>query len=117
MLKNRSLTVQFAFVFLLALALVGAAFYLILDRIYVNQLKSQAETVADNVDAFGSWVAQYGRGWVKDNDKSYLGHLGLLQNDDPSATTPKLTAVNFYSKNPALAQREFSEVVEHSASP
>ncbi len=36
-----------------ALALVGAAFYLILDRIYLNELKSQAETVADNVDAFG----------------------------------------------------------------
>ena len=30
---------------------------------------------------------------------------------------PKLTTVNFYSKNPALAQREYSEVVEHSASP
>ena len=117
MFRKMSLTTQFALVFLVALALVGAASYLILDRIYINQLKSQAETVADNVDAFGSWVAQYGRVWVKDNDKSYLGHLGLLQNDDPSATTPKLTAVNFYSKNPALAQREFSEVVEHSASP
>jgi hypothetical protein len=112
-----SLTTQFALVFLVALALVGAASYLILDRIYINQLKSQAETVADNVDAFGSWVAQYGRVWVRDNDKSYLGHLGLLQDQDPTGTTPKLTAVNFYSKNPALAQREFSEVVEHSASP
>jgi hypothetical protein len=117
MFRKMSLTTQFALVFLVALALVGAASYLILDRIYINQLKSQAETVADNVDAFGSWVAQYGRVWVKDNDKSYLGHLGLLQNEDPSATTPKLTAVNFYSKNPALAQREFSEVVEHSSSP
>jgi len=117
MLRKMSLTTQFALVFLVALALVGAASYLILDRIYINQLKSQAETVADNVDAFGSWVAQYGRVWVRDNDKSYLGHLGLLQNEDPAAATPKLTAVNFYSKNPALAQREFSEVVEHSASP
>jgi len=117
MLRKMSLTTQFALVFLVALALVGAASYLILDRIYINQLKSQAETVADNVDAFGSWVAQYGRVWVRDNDKSYLGHLGLLQNEDPSATTPRMTAVNFYSKNPALAQREFSEVVEHSASP
>ena len=117
MFRKMSLTTQFALVFLVALALVGAASYLILDRIYINQLKSQAETVADNVDAFGSWVAQYGRVWVRDNDKSYLGHLGLLQNEDPSAATPRMTAVNFYSKNPALAQREFSEVVEHSASP
>ena len=117
MFRKMSLNTQFALVFLVALALIGAASYLILDRIYINQLKSQAETVADNVDAFGNWVAQYGRVWVRDNDKSYLGHLGLLQNEDPAATTPNLTAVNFYSKNPALAQREFSEVVEHSASP
>ena len=117
MFRKMSLTTQFALVFLVALALIGAASYLILDRIYINQLKSQAETVADNVDAFGNWVAQYGRVWVRENDKSYLGHLGLLQSDDATGTTPKLTAVNFYSKNPALAQREFSEVVEHSASP
>ena len=75
MLNHRSLTVQFAAVFLLALSLVGAAFYLILDRIYVNQLKSQAETVADNVDAFGSWVAQYGRVWVRDDDRSSAARL------------------------------------------
>jgi HAMP domain-containing protein len=122
MLNNRSLTVQFAFVFLVALGLVGAAFYLILDRIYVNELKSQAETVADNVDAFGSWVAQYGRVWVKDDNKSYLGHASLLQPEEgtPDGTVPapgtKLTPVDFYSKNPALAQREFSEAVERSPS-
>lgn len=116
MLRRLSLTTQFAFVFMLALALVGAACWLILDRIYLNQLKSQAETVADNVDAFGNWVAQYGRVWVRDNDKSYLGHAELLQNDE-SAGAPRLLPVNFYSKNPALAQREYSEVVEQSASP
>ena len=117
MLKTTSITTQFALVFLFALGLVAAASYLILDRIYMNQLKNQAETVADNVDAFGNWVAQYGRVWVKDNDQSYLGHAALFASDDPDAVPPRLTAVNFYSKNPALAQREFSEVVEHSASP
>jgi HAMP domain-containing protein len=117
MLRKLSLTTQFALVFLIALALVGAASWLILDRIYLNQLKSQAETVADNVDAFGNWVAQYGRVWVKDNDKSYLGHMPVFQNEDTTGSAPKLTPVNFYSKNPALAQREFSEVVEKSQSP
>jgi hypothetical protein len=112
-----SITTQFALVFLVALGLIGGASWLILDRIYLTQLKSQAETVADNVDAFGSWVAQYGRVWVRDDDRSYLGHLGLLQAEDMAATPPKVTEVNFYSKNPALAQREYSEVVERSASP
>jgi hypothetical protein len=117
MFRKRSITTQFALVFLVALGLVGGASWLILDRIYINQLKSQAETVADNVDAFGSWVAQYGRVWVRDDDRSYLGHLGLIQPDDMAAMPPKVTEVNFYSKNPALAQREYSEVVERSASP
>jgi HAMP domain-containing protein len=117
MLRRLSLTAQFALVFLIALGLVGAASWLILERVYINQLKSQAETVADNVDAFGLWVAQYGRVWVKDNDKSYLGHMPVLQNEDTTGSAPKLTPVSFYSKNPALAQREFSEVVEQSQSP
>src|SRR2546427_8495841 len=118
-LGKLSISMRFALVFLVALGLVGSAFYLILDRIYVNQLKSQAETVADNVDAFGTWVAQYGRVWVKEDARSYLGHMPLLQADDvaaePSATMMK--PVNFYSKNPALAQREFSEVVARSGTP
>jgi Protein of unknown function (DUF3365) len=117
MLKRTSLTTQFALVFLVALALMGTASYLILDRIYLGQLQSQAETVADNVDAFGNWVAQYGRVWVKDNDQSFLGHSMLYATDNPDEVPPRLTTVNFYSKNPALAQREYSEVVEHSASP
>lgn len=124
MLKNRSITTQFTIIFVLSLAILGTAVYFILNQVYYNQLKSQAETVADNVDAFGSWVAQYGRVWVKDNDKSYLGQMTLIHapvdpgvgegNVAPDAAQP--TAVNFYSKNPALAQREFSEAVEKSAS-
>jgi hypothetical protein len=122
-LANRSLATQFAVVFILSLTVLGGAFYFILDRVYYNQLKSQAETVADNVDAFGNWVAQYGRVWVKDHDQSYLGHLPLLQQaaaqvvaGAPTAA-PELTPVNFYSINPAPAHREFSEAVEKSASP
>jgi HAMP domain-containing protein len=111
-----SIATRFAFVFLFAVGLIAAASYLILDRVYVNQLKSQAETVADNVDAFGTWVAQYGRVWVKDDARSYLGHLPLYQLSETTGR-PALSAVNFYSKNPALAQREFSEVVAHSGSP
>ena len=94
------------------------SFYLILDSVYRTELKSQAETVADNVDAFGSWVSQYGRVWVKDNDKSFLGQVTLASLPaDASAATAAPDLWHFYSKNPALAQREFSEVVEKSSSP
>src|SRR5256885_14978152 len=117
-LGKLSISMRFALVFLVALGLVGSAFYLILDRIYVNQLKSQAETVADNVDAFGSWVSQYGRVWVRDNDKSFLGQVTLVSAPDGAGKSAPAPADvwHFYSKNPALAQREFSEVVEKSSS-
>src|SRR5258708_3114031 len=117
MFSRRSITTQFTLVFLIALALIGGASWLILDRIYLSQLKSQAETVADNVDAFGSWVAQYGRVWVRDDDRSYLGHLGLFQADDMAATPPKVTEVNFYSKNPALTQPQISAGRANAPSP
>jgi hypothetical protein len=119
LLRRMSIATRFALVFLAAFTLVGAAFYMILDHIYLNQLKSQAETVADNVDAFGTWVAQYGRVWVKEDARSYLGHLPLLQPEDATkpVTAATVKPVNFYSKNPALAQREFSEVVARSGSP
>ena len=115
MLLSRSITTQFAIVFVLALLLVIGSFYLVLDSVYRNELKSQAETVADNVDAFGSWVSQYGRVWVRDDNKSYLGQVTLVT--APDATGTPADVWHFYSKNPALAQREFSEVVEKSASP
>jgi methyl-accepting chemotaxis protein len=121
MLFSRSITTQFTIVFVLALLLVLGSFYLVLDSVYRNELKSQAETVADNVDAFGSWVSQYGRVWVKDDNKSYLGQVTLasLPADGAAAVAAQVTPDlwHFYSKNPALAQREFSEVVEKSASP
>jgi hypothetical protein len=45
-LAAMSISTRFAVVFLVAMALVGAAHYLILDRIYLDQLKSRAEIIA-----------------------------------------------------------------------
>ena len=115
MLFNRSITTQFTIVFVVALLLVVGSFYLVLDSVYRNELKSQAETVADNVDAFGSWVSQYGRVWVRDDNKSYLGQVTLVSAPDAAGDPAAGDVWHFYSKNPALAQREFSEVVEKSA--
>ncbi len=119
MLFSRSITTQFTIVFVIALLLVVGSFYLVLDSVYRTELKSQAETVADNVDAFGSWVSQYGRVWVKDDNKSFLGQVTLasLPADPAGAAQAAPDLWHFYSKNPALAQREFSEVVEKSSSP
>jgi hypothetical protein len=113
MLLNRSITTQFTVVFIVALLLVVGSFYLVLESVYHSQLKAQAETVADNVDAFGSWVSQYGRVWVRDNDKSYLGQVTLASLPADAASTTSVDGAappQHLPKNPALAQREFSVV-------
>jgi hypothetical protein len=46
MLGRLSISTRFAFVFLVAIGMVAAAFYMILDRIYLNQLKRPARLSA-----------------------------------------------------------------------
>lgn len=111
MFKNTSLIVRFSLLFVLALVLIGSAYYLLLRQVYYSELQRQAHSIADNVDAFGKWVAQYGRVWVKDKAETrFLSQVSF--HDAPKDGEAK--EVSFYSKNPALAQREFSEVVAKS---
>lgn len=116
MLKNSSVTFKFTLIFIVSILLVGIAYMYLLRNIYEAQLQSQARTVADHVEAFGAWVSKHGRLWAKDDPSSFLGELEVVEASslkDPSSS-PR-TAV-FYSKNPALAQREFSEAVADSES-
>jgi HAMP domain-containing protein len=112
MLKNTSLIFRFSVLFVVALLAIGGAYYLVLSHVYYSELQRQARGMADNVDAFGKWVSQYGRVWVKDKSETkYLSQVsfGTLAGNDPNQKP-----VSFFSKNPALAQREFSEVVAKS---
>jgi HAMP domain-containing protein len=102
-LRNFSLILRFSLLFTFALVLIGGAYYLLLKEVYYTELQRQARSSADNLDAFGKWVSQYGRVWVKDKaDTRYLSQVSMEGKAE------------FYSKNPALAQREFSEVVAKS---
>jgi len=102
---------QFLSILALILAINGIVFFFMLQNVYRQELRAQAQTVVANVEAFGTWVANNGRIWVKDNPESYLGKLKVTEPHRPD------TDIHFYSKNPALAQREFSETVEASSSP
>lgn len=111
MLKNTSLIARFSLLFMVALVLIGSAYYILLRQVYYSELQRQAHSVADNVDAFGKWVSQYGRVWVKDKpDTIYLSQVSTA----PAEGGASDTHASFFSKNPALAQREFSEVVQKS---
>lgn len=116
MFKNHTITLKFTLVFMVSVLLVGAAYYYLLRNVYESQLLSQARTTADHVEAFGAWVSKHGRVWTKDDPSSFLGELRVVEaaSLNGGVGTPK-TAV-FYSKNPALAQREFSEAVAASNS-
>jgi len=107
-----SISSKFTALLLVIIALNGYAYYLILQNIYLQELRAQAQTVVGNVEAFGTWVAQGGRVWVKGKSSdSFLSQESFAQLDDSQEQ------VHFFSKNPALAQREFSEVVAKSTSP
>lgn len=110
MLKNSSLIFRFSALFVLVLALIGSASYLVLRQMYYSELEREARSMADNLDAFGKWVSQYGRVWVRDKaDTRFLSQVSF------NGPTTLADPVSFYSKNPALAQREFSEAVAQSA--
>ncbi len=111
--KRASISAKFSLLLALVLGLNGAAFYLLLTNVYTHELKAQAQTVVGNVEAFGAWVASNGRVWVKaDSSTSYLGEEELV-----NLKGPEQKVVHFFSKNPALAQREFFEAVMQSPSP
>jgi methyl-accepting chemotaxis protein len=109
--KRLSISLQFSLLLTLVLVLNGGAFYFMLQNVYKQELRAQAQTVVANVEAFGTWVAKNGRVWVKDSPNSFLGELEAQTIGNPNETH------HFYSKNPALAQREFSETVAASSSP
>ncbi|MFZ0487021.1 MAG: DUF3365 domain-containing protein [Arenicellales bacterium] len=114
MLRNSSISLKFTLVFMVSIVLVGLAYLLLLRNIYEAQLLNQARTTADHVEAFGSWVSKHGRVWTKDDPSSFLGKLEVVDAASLRDGTPKTEV--FYSKNPALAQREFSEAVAASNS-
>lgn len=112
MLRTASISSKFFLLVVLILLMNAGAYILVLQNIYQAELKSQAQTVVANVEAFGTWVAKHGRVWVKgDSEDSFLSKAELQD------TAHGNSVAMFYSKNPALAQREFSEAVAKSASP
>ncbi len=97
----------------LIVTLASVLFYQLLTQEYAAQQRLQAQTVVGNVEAFGTWVAKQGRVWnFAADSSSYLSERILVDPKDTSATP-----LHAFSKNPALAQREFSEVVMESSTP
>lgn len=109
--RRLPITAQLFLLLIVVLLMNAGAYFLILQNVYHEELKSQAKTVVANVEAFGAWVSRSGRVWTKDESQDYLSSEEVQSVVEPDKT------YHFYSKNPALATREFSEVVASSPSP
>ncbi len=113
--KKLPLSYQFA-ILLLGLACIAAlSGYLIGSSVYVSETRNQARTVADMVDNFGQWATRYRGVWVKDDPRdprlevgSFLEREASSMQGGDSTTAPNAAA--FHRKNPALVQRELSDI-------
>ena len=116
--KKLPLSYQFTLL-LLALAVIAAiGGYLIGASVYVSETRNQARTVADMVDNFGQWATRYRGVWVKDDPRDPKFDVGsFLEREVTTAqvalggdSTTAPNAAAFHRKNPALVQRELSDI-------
>jgi len=113
--KKLPLSYQFA-ILLLGLACIAAlSGYLIGSSVYVSETRNQARTVADMVDNFGQWATRYRGVWVKDDPRDPRLEVGSFLEREASSTqggdsTTAPSAAAFHRKNPALVQRELSDI-------
>lgn len=136
------IAVQFMMLLLAALVLGVLCVYDMGVKIHVAEARNQARTVADLVDNVGTWASQYNGIWVKSDpdDPSVLvgsflernwgiptkefnpasiGDILSPQSDITklhglSDTLSSVTSVAYHRKNPALVQRELSDVTRNS---
>ncbi|MCI0468740.1 MAG: hypothetical protein L0Y62_01585 [Nitrospirae bacterium] len=102
--RKQSLYTKFALIYILTMAIILSAAYFAVLQLQTIQARTMAKALAGQVVAFRSWVAGTGVVWVDKlhpKFKDFLGEKSFGEN-------------NFYSKNPALATRELSEIVAES---
>lgn len=118
MFSTLSISLRLAIVSFISVCFTVVALYVIALDVYKGEIINRARTVADSVGHFGKWVAQYKGVWVRNDAKgNFLTEEAFpkpIKVDAPAPSVPDL--IKFFSKNPALAQRELSEIVEKSDS-
>ncbi len=106
MLSRSSIQLNYSLMFIVTLALVFGALFIGIHQLKTRQLRNEAMAVAEQVVAFRAWIANTGVVWVDHLAPEFKDFLGKRT----SGTTEA-----FYSKNPALATRELSEIVSQTA--
>lgn len=104
MFRTKSLYLKFILILLLAVGITVLAGYIAARNLRSTLLRNTARAVAEQVLAFRSWIAGSGVVWV---DNLLPGAPDFLGQSGCGSRT-------FYSKNPALATRELSQIVAQS---
>lgn len=112
MFAKLSIQVQYAIVFLITLAMITGGLVIGVYSLKRHQLRNEAMAVAEQVVAFRAWVASTGVVWVDHLAPQFQDFLGKRTGMGGPDNATKL---KFYSKNPALATRELSELANKSA--
>lgn len=106
MLSRSSIQLNYSLMFIVTLALVFGGLFIGIHQLKTRQLRNEAMAVAEQVVAFRAWIANTGVVWVDHLAPEFKDFLGKRTSGATEA---------FYSKNPALATRELSEIVSQTA--
>jgi hypothetical protein len=120
-LQSQPLALQFSVLLIATGLVVAVAAYMIGAAIHIGEVRNQARTVADMVDNVGTWATQYRGVWVKADQRSSVLQVGSFLEQDvfPAANgnvPGAKPAASFHRKNPALIQRELSDITSTSGS-
>ena len=107
MFSKWSIQFKFSLIFATTLALIVGGLFIGIYTLKTNQLRNEAIASAEQVIAFRAWVAKTGVVWVDHLAPEFQDFLGKRASSD--------NTLEFYSKNPALATRELSEMVSKTA--
>lgn len=123
-MKRLSLTTQFTFLIVLLAGITAYAIYEIGSAINRVETLSQARTVANLVEDLGTLASRYKGVWIKSDPSYEIGNaLEVNQftteeiKDLHSSMSSPDANISFHRKNPALIQRELSDVTQTSKSP
>jgi len=107
---KQSIATKYSLIFLATLVLIVAAVLLGVRNLKTNVLRNEAQAVTAQVVAFRAWVANAKMVWVDELHKDFQDFLAKKEVTDAQGT-----AMTFYGKNPALATRELSNIVNKNA--
>lgn len=110
MFSRLSIQIKYSLLFFITLALIAGGLFIGVYNLKQRQLHNEAMAVAEQVIAFRAWVAGTGVVWVDHLAPEFSDYLGKK-----TGVGTNSSAMEFYSKNPALATRELSELANKTS--